>query len=93
MILLYKGKCIRGLCGHYHGIVLLSPAVKLLMGILLSRLNAHIVDTVLTLSECGFRPNKLMIHFSQRGKSKRNRMNNNNACFRSSYTLQKYSTL
>lgn len=63
MILLYKGKCMRRLCGHYHAIVLLSPAVKVLMGILLSRLNPHIVDTVLTESESGFRPNKPMILF------------------------------
>lgn len=63
MILLYKGKCIRGVCGHYHGIVLLSPALKVLMGILLSRLNPHIVDTVLTESESSFRPNKPMIPF------------------------------
>ena len=58
MIPLYKGKGIKELCEHYRGIALLSVAGKILVGILLSRLNTHIVDTILPESQCKFRANR-----------------------------------
>ena len=60
MIPLYKGKGAgKGeVCGNYRGITLLSSAGKILAGILLSRLNAEIVKTILPESQCGFRQNR-----------------------------------
>ena len=60
MIPLYKGKGAgKGeVCGNYRGITLLSSAEKMLAGILLSRLNAEIVKTILPESQCGFRQNR-----------------------------------
>ena len=60
MIPLYKGKeAGKGeVCGNYRGITLLSSAGKILAGILLSRLNAEIVKTILPESQCGFRQNR-----------------------------------
>ena len=52
MIPLYK------VCGNYRGITLLSSAGKILAGILLSRLNAEIVKTILPELQCGFRQNR-----------------------------------
>ena len=60
MMPLYKGKGAgkgKG-CGNYRGITLLSSAGKILAGILLSRLNAEIVKTILPESQCGFRQNR-----------------------------------
>ena len=60
MIPLYKGKGAgKGeVSGNYRGITLLSSAGKILPGILLSRLNAKIVKTILPESQCGFRQNR-----------------------------------
>ena len=60
MIPLYKGKGAgKGeVCGNYRGITLLSSAGKILPGVLLSRLNAEIVKTILPESQCGFRQNR-----------------------------------
>ena len=60
MIPLYKGKGEgKGeVCGNYRGITLLSSAGKILAGILLSRLNAEIVKTILPESQCRFRQNR-----------------------------------
>ena len=60
MIPLYKGKGAgKGeVCGNYRAITLLSSAGKILAGILLSRLNAEIVKTILPESQCGFRQNR-----------------------------------
>lgn len=52
MILLYKNNGIMELCDHYHGIALFSS--KILMEILLSQLNVHIVDTIIPESKCAF---------------------------------------
>ena len=60
MIPLYKGKGAgKGeVCGNYRGITLLSSTGKILAGILLSRLNAEIVKTILPESQCGFRQSR-----------------------------------
>ena len=61
MIPLYKGKGTgKGeVCGNYRGITLLSSAGKILEGILLPRLNAEIVKTILPELQCGLRQNRL----------------------------------
>ena len=60
MIPLYRGKGAgKGeVCGNCRGITLLSSTGKILAGILLSRLNAEIVKTILPESQCGFRQNR-----------------------------------
>ena len=60
MIPLYKGKGAgKGeVCGNYRGITLLSSTGKILAGILLSRLNAEIVKTILPESQFGFRQSR-----------------------------------
>ena len=60
MIPLYKGKGAgKGeVCGNYRGITLLSSAGKILAGILLSRLNAEIVKTILPELQCRFHLNR-----------------------------------
>ena len=55
MIILYKSKGKRDLCGNYRGIALLCVVGKVLSRIMLSRLTTHIANKVLQESQCGFR--------------------------------------
>ena len=55
MIILYKSKGKRDLCGNYRGIALLCVVGKVLSRIMLSRLTTHVADKVLQESQCGFR--------------------------------------
>ena len=45
-------------CMYYRNITILSSAGKILAGILLSRLNAEIVKTIIPESQCRFRQNR-----------------------------------
>ena len=53
-----KNKGPREDCGNCRGIALLVSAGKILAGVLLSRLNAHIAKHILPESQCGFRANR-----------------------------------
>ena len=55
MMVLYKSKGKRDLCGNYRGIALLCVVGKVLSRIMLSRLTTHISDGLLQESQCGFR--------------------------------------
>ena len=55
MIILYKSKGKRDLCGNYRGIALLCVVGKVLSRIMLTRLNTHIASVALQESQCGFR--------------------------------------
>lgn len=82
MIPLYKGKGIRKLCRHYQRINLHLTEGKILLGILLSQLNAHIVETILPWSQWAFQPDRRNRYaFSQYNNSQRSCMNNNKILF------------
>ena len=55
MIILYKSKGKKDICGNYRGIALLCVVGKVLSRIMLSRLITHIANIVLQESQCGFR--------------------------------------
>ena len=55
MVILYKSKGKRDICGNYRGIALLCVVGKILSRIMLSRLTVHISNNVLPESQCGFR--------------------------------------
>ena len=55
IILVYKQKSDRAVCGNTHDISLLSVAGKVLAKIMLTRPLENIVDLVLPESQCGFR--------------------------------------
>ena len=55
MIVLYKNKGKRDICGNYRGIALLCVVGKVLSRIILTRLTIHISNCVLPESQCGFR--------------------------------------
>lgn len=55
IVVIYKQKGDRAVCGNSRGISLLSIAGKVLAKIMLSRLVEHISETVLPETQCGFR--------------------------------------
>ena len=55
MIVLYKSKGKRDICGNYRGIALLCVVGKVLSRIMLTRTTNHIANGVLQESQCGFR--------------------------------------
>ncbi|XP_042591969.1 uncharacterized protein LOC109084930 [Cyprinus carpio] len=55
IVVIYKQKGDRPVCGNSRGISLLSIAGKVLAKIMLSRLVEHISETVLPETQCGFR--------------------------------------
>lgn len=55
IIHLYKNKGDRSSCDNHRGISLLSIAGKILARILLNRITKHILDDVVSESQCGFR--------------------------------------
>ena len=55
MIVLYKSKGKRDICGNYRGIALLCVVGKVLSRIMLTRVINHIANVVLQESQCGFR--------------------------------------
>ena len=62
IILVYKQKGERAECGNSHGISLLSVAGKVQAKIVLTRLLEHVVDLVLSESQCGFRCGRSTIY-------------------------------
>ena len=58
IIHLYKNKGEKASCDNHRGISLLSIAGKILARILLNRITAHLVDSVVSESQCGFRQNR-----------------------------------
>ena len=58
IIHLYKNKGDRAACDNHRGISLLSIAGKILARILLNRITTHLLDTVVSESQCGFRKNR-----------------------------------
>ena len=55
---LYKNKGEKASCDNHRGISLLSIAGKILARILLNRMTEHLVDNVVSESQCGFRRNR-----------------------------------
>ena len=55
MITIYKRKGDRSMCDNYRGISLLVVAGKILARIMLSRLTRLLSETILPVSQCGFR--------------------------------------
>ena len=55
---LYKNKGDRALCDNYCGISLLSIAGKILAKVIISRLSNHLLEDVVSESQCGFRANR-----------------------------------
>ena len=55
IIHLYKNKGDRSSCDNHRGISLLSIAAKILARIMLNRITKHILDDVVSESQCGFR--------------------------------------
>ena len=58
IIHLYKNKGDRSSCNNHRGISLLSNPGKILARILLNRITEHLVDSVVSESQCGFRKNR-----------------------------------
>ncbi|VDM06211.1 unnamed protein product [Schistocephalus solidus] len=55
ILYLYKKKGNRQLCDNHRGISLLNLAGKIFARILLNRLNGHLEQGLLPVSQCGFR--------------------------------------
>ena len=55
---LYKNKGDQSSCDNHRGISLLSIAVKFLARILLNRISKHLLDDVVSESQCGFRKHR-----------------------------------
>ena len=55
---LYKNKGEKATCDNHRGISFLSIAGKLLAQILLNRITMHLLDSVVSESQCGFRQNR-----------------------------------
>ena len=55
---LYKHKGDRSSCDSYRGISLLSIAGKILAKVIITRLTHHLLDDVVSESQCGFRANR-----------------------------------
>ena len=58
IIHLYKNKGEKATCDNHRGVSLLSIAGKLLVRILLNRITKHVLDSVVSESQCGFRQNR-----------------------------------
>ena len=58
IIHLYKNKGEKSSCDNHRGISLLSIAGKILARILLNRITEHLLDSVVSESQCGFRQNR-----------------------------------
>jgi len=58
IIHLYKNKGEKAACDNHRGISLLSIAGKILARILLNRITDHLVESVVSESQCGFRQNR-----------------------------------
>jgi len=55
IIMIYKNKGDRAICGNSHGISLICVTGKLPVRVMLIRLLTYVVDTVVPQSQCGFR--------------------------------------
>ena len=55
---LFKNKGDKSVCDNHRGISLLSIAGKILARVLLNRMVMHLLDTVISESQCGFRKNR-----------------------------------
>ena len=58
IVYLYKNKGDKTVCDNYRGISLLSIAGKILAKVVINRRTAHILDDVVSESQCGFRANR-----------------------------------
>ena len=58
IIHLYKNKGEKSSCDNHRGISLLSIAGKIFARILLNRITEHLLDSVVSESQCGFRQNR-----------------------------------
>jgi len=58
IIHLYKHKGDRAACDNHRGISLLSAAGKVMARIVLNRITQHLLDDVVSESQCGFRSNR-----------------------------------
>ena len=58
IIHLYKNTGEKAACDNHRGISLLSIAGKILARVLLNRITEHLVDSVVSESQCGFRQNR-----------------------------------
>ena len=58
LVILYKGKGKKSLCGSYRGITLLEAVGKVFARLMLNRLNEAVSPNVLPEAQCGFRPGR-----------------------------------
>lgn len=58
IVYLYKNKGDRSSCDNYRGISLLSIAGKILAKVIITRLTLHLLEGVVSESQCGFRANR-----------------------------------
>ena len=58
IIHLYKNKGDRASCDNHRGISLLSIAGKIMARVILNRITYHLLDSVVSESQCGFRSNR-----------------------------------
>ena len=73
IIMIYKKKTDRAICGNSRGISLISAAYKVLARVMLGRLLTFVVDTMFPESQCGFlRARSTADKFSFAGFSNRN---------------------
>ena len=55
---LYKNKGDKSVCDNHRGISLLSIADKIFARVFLNRIIGHLVNSVVSESQCGFRKNR-----------------------------------
>ena len=58
IVYLYKNKGDKTSCDNYRGISLLSIAGKILAKVIIGRITKHLLDDVVSESQCGFRANR-----------------------------------
>ena len=58
IIHLYENKGEKSVCDNHRGISLLSIAGKILARVLLNRIIAHLLDSAISESQCGYRKNR-----------------------------------
>ena len=58
IVYLYKHKGDKTLCDNYRGISLLSIAGKILAKVIVSRISKHLLEGIVSESQCGFRANR-----------------------------------
>ena len=58
LVILYKGKGKKSLCGSYRGITLLKAVGKVFARLMINRLNEAVSPNILPEAQCGFRPGR-----------------------------------